>query len=308
MAENSFFKKLVSGLSKTRDSIVKNLTSVFSGITCIDDDFFDELEEVLIMGDLGVQTTEKVLDILRDKVEDENIMTPEECQEALIDILTDMVKQPEDAYRFENEPSIVFMIGVNGVGKTTSVGKLSAKYKLAGKKVMMAAADTFRAAAIDQLKVWSERADVPMITQTEGSDPSAVVFDAVQSFNAKKNDLLFIDTAGRLHNKTNLMNELSKMDRIITQNAPNVHRESWLVLDATTGQNAISQAKEFMEVAKITGLVLTKMDGSAKGGMVISIQSELGIPVKFIGVGEGIDDLEKFNSTDFIHALFQNEE
>lgn len=308
MAEekSGFFKKLLGGLSKTRDNIVNGIESVFMGVSTIDEDFYEELEEVLIMGDLGVNTTEEVIERLREEVEARHLMHPMDCRGAMIDILKEIMTAPDTAYEFENRQSVILVIGVNGVGKTTSIGKLAAQYRKRGKKVMMAAADTFRAAAIEQLTEWSNRANVPIIAQKEGSDPSAVIFDAVNSAKSRNIDILLCDTAGRLHNKKNLMEELRKMNRIIDTEFPQAYRENLLVLDATTGQNAINQAKEFMDVADITGIILTKMDGTAKGGMAIAIHKELGIPVKYIGVGEQIDDLEKFDPEDFVDALFEN--
>ena len=308
MAEKSFFQRLKSGLSKTHDKLVNGLESVFMGVSSIDEDFYEELEEIFLTGDLGVRTTEELIGRLREEVERRHLMHPGDCREIVIDVLKDMMALPEDAYAFEESPAVVFVIGVNGVGKTTSIGKLAHLYRENGRRVMIAAADTFRAAAIDQLREWADRASVPMIAQNEGSDPSAVVFDAVQSAKSRGADLLLVDTAGRLHNKKNLMEELKKMDRIITNNAPGCVRENPLVLDSTTGQNALNQAKQFMEVSDITGIVLTKMDGSAKGGVAIAIASELHVPVKFIGVGEGIDDLQKFDPDEFIDALFDREE
>ncbi|MBO7364543.1 MAG: signal recognition particle-docking protein FtsY [Lachnospiraceae bacterium] len=306
MAEKKqgFFKRLVEGLSKTRRNIVSGLESVFMGVSTIDEDFYEELEEVMIMGDLGVAVTEKILSELRERVEREHLLHPADCKGVIIEIIKDIMEMPDGAYDFEDGKSVVFVIGVNGVGKTTSIGKLASLYRDAGKRVLVAAADTFRAAAIDQLKEWSYRANVPIVAQSEGSDPAAVVFDAVNAFRARNMDMLIVDTAGRLHNKKNLMEELRKMDRILNTNIGDAARETWLVLDATTGQNAISQAKEFMDVAPVTGIVLTKMDGTAKGGMVIAIQTELGIPVKFIGVGEKLGDLQKFDPSDFVDALF----
>ena len=304
MAERSFFQRLKAGLSKTHDKLVNGMESVFMGVSSIDEDFYEELEETLLMGDLGVQTTETLIGRLREEVERRHLMHPGDCRGIIIDVLKEMMALPEDAYAFEEASSVVFVIGVNGVGKTTSIGKLSHLYREEGKKVMIAAADTFRAAAIDQLKEWADRANVPMIAQSEGSDPAAVVFDAVSASVSRGTDILFVDTAGRLHNKKNLMEELRKMDRIITTQAPGRVRENLLVLYSTTGQNALNQAKQFMEVSDITGIVLTKMDGSAKGGVAIAIASELHVPVKFIGVGEGIDDLQKFDPDEFVDALF----
>ena len=310
MAEEKrgFFKKLLSGLAKTRDNIVSGIESVFMGVTTIDDDFYDELEEALILGDLGAATSEEVIERLREEVEKQHLMHPQDCRETLIDILREMVEVPEDAYDFEKEHSALLIVGVNGVGKTTTIGKLAAKYRREGKRVIIAAADTFRAAAIEQLTEWANRSNVYIISQSEGSDPSAVIYDAVQAAKTRNSDILICDTAGRLHNRKNLMEELKKMDRIISREWPQARRETLLVLDATTGQNAISQAREFMKAADVTGIVLTKMDGTAKGGMAISVRRELGIPVKYIGVGEGIDDLERFDSEEFISALFDEME
>ena len=310
MAEErrGFFKKLLSGLSKTRDNIVSGIESVFMGVTTIDDDFYDELEEALILGDLGAGTAEEVIERLREEVEKQHLMHPRDCKDTLIEILREMVDVPEDAYDFENQKSAVLVVGVNGVGKTTTIGKLAAKYRRDGKRVIMAAADTFRAAAIEQLTEWANRSGVYIIAQNEGSDPSAVIYDAVSAAKSRGTDILICDTAGRLHNKKNLMEELKKMNRIIDREWPEACRETLLVLDATTGQNAINQAREFMSAADVTGIVLTKMDGTAKGGMAISVRRELGIPVKYIGVGEKIDDLERFDSEDFISALFDGME
>ncbi len=303
-----FFRKLLSGLQKTRDNIVSGIESVFMGVSTIDDDFYDELEEALILGDLGAGTSEEVIERLREEVERQHLMHPMDCKETLIGILREMVEVPDDAYDFENKKSAILIVGVNGVGKTTTIGKLAAKYRREGKRVIMAAADTFRAAAIEQLTEWANRSGVYIIAQSEGSDPSAVIFDAVSAAKSRGTDILICDTAGRLHNKKNLMEELRKMNRIIDREWPEACRETLLVLDATTGQNAISQAREFMSVADVTGIVLTKMDGTAKGGMAISVRRELGIPVKYIGVGEKIDDLERFDSEEFISALFDGME
>ncbi len=299
-----FFSKLVSGLSKTRDNIVSGIDSIFSGASEIDEDFYEELEELLIMADLGINTTTSILDDLRAKVKEQKIKVASECRQLLIDSIKGQMKLQEDAYAFEDKKSVVLLIGVNGVGKTTSVGKLAGQLKDSGKKVMVAAADTFRAGAIEQLTEWANRAGVDIISQSEGSDPAAVVYDAVVSAKARNVDVLICDTAGRLHNKKNLMEELRKINRIIDKEYPEAHRETLVVLDGTTGQNAMAQAKQFNEVAEITGIVLTKLDGTAKGGIAIAIQSELGIPVKYIGIGEQIDDLQKFNADDFVNALF----
>ncbi len=310
MAEEKrgFFKKLLSGLSKTRDNIVSGIENVFMGVTTIDDDFYDELEEALILGDLGAGTSEEVIERLREEVERQHLMHPSDCRETLIEILQEMVEVPEGSYDFEKTKSVVLVVGVNGVGKTTTIGKLAAKYRRDGKRVIMAAADTFRAAAIEQLTEWANRSGVYIIAQSEGSDPSAVIFDAVTAAKSRQTDILICDTAGRLHNKKNLMEELKKMNRIIDREWPEAKKETLLVLDATTGQNAINQAREFMSAADVTGIVLTKMDGTAKGGMAISVRRELGIPVKYIGVGEQIDDLERFDSEEFISALFDGME
>lgn len=302
-----FFRKLVSGLSKTRDNIVSGMDSIFHGFSQIDDDFYEELEEVLIMGDLGVQATDDILEDLKAKVKEQHIKEPVQCREILIESIKEQMDVGEAAYEFEEKTSVVMVIGVNGVGKTTTIGKLAGKLRAQGKKVVLAAADTFRAAAGEQLKEWAHRAQADLIGGQEGSDPASVVFDAVASAKAKHADVLLIDTAGRLHNKKNLMEELKKMNRIIDREYPDAHRETLVVLDATTGQNALQQAKEFNEVADITGIVLTKMDGTAKGGIAVAIQAELEIPVKYIGVGETIDDLQKFDSDTFVNALFNVE-
>lgn len=299
-----FFKRLVSGLSKTRDNIVSGMDSIFNGFSKIDDDFYEELEEVLIMGDLGVQATYDILDDLKQKVKEQHIKEPSECRQILIDSIKEQMDVGETAYEFENKTSVVMVIGVNGVGKTTTIGKLAGKLKGQGKKVILAAADTFRAAAGEQLKEWAGRAQAELIGGQEGSDPAAVVYDAVAAAKARHADVLLCDTAGRLHNKKNLMEELRKMNRIIDREFPEAFRETLVVLDATTGQNALQQAKEFNEVADITGIILTKMDGTAKGGIAVAIQVELGIPVKYIGVGETIDDLQKFDADTFVNALF----
>ena len=302
--KKGFFKKLVLGLAKTRNNIVSGIDSIFSGFSSIDDDFYEEIEEILIMGDLGVETTMKIIDALKVKVKENKIKNPEECKQLLIDSIKQQMDIGENAYEFENKKSIILVIGVNGVGKTTSVGKLSAQIKGNGKKVIMAAADTFRAAAIEQLTEWAHRAGTDIISQQEGSDPAAVIFDAIQASKARKADVLICDTAGRLHNKKNLMEELKKIDRIIEKEYSDAYRENLIVLDATTGQNALAQARQFMECTKITGVILTKMDGTAKGGIAVAIQSELGIPVKYIGIGEKIEDLQKFDANQFVDALF----
>lgn len=309
MAEKKgFFKRLVSGLTKTRNSIASSINSVFSGFSKIDEDFYEELEEILIMADMGVYTTEKVIDSLREKVKENKIKEPEECRQLLVNSIKEQMKVDEKAYDFENEKSVVLLIGVNGVGKTTTTGKLASRYKSEGKKVLMAAVDTFRAAAIEQLTEWSNRSGVDIIAQKEGSDPAAVVYDAVNAAKARNTDILLCDTAGRLHNKKNLMEELKKISRIIEREYPDARREAFIVLDGTTGQNALSQAKQFSEVTDLTGIILTKLDGTAKGGIAIAIQSELNIPVKYIGVGEQIEDLQRFDSDAFVNALFDIED
>lgn len=305
--KKGFFKRLVSGLTKTRDNIVSGFESVFKGFSSIDDDFYEELEEILIMGDLGVATTEKIIDSLKLKVKENKIKDPMECKEMLIQSIKEQMDLGENAYEFENRTSIILVIGVNGVGKTTSIGKLAGQLKAEGKKVVLAAADTFRAAAIEQLTEWSNRAGVDIIAQKEGADPAAVIFDAIAAAKARKADVLICDTAGRLHNKKNLMDELKKIDKIIAKEFPEAYRENLIVLDGTTGQNAMVQAKQFMEVTDITGVILTKLDGTAKGGIAVAIQSELSIPVKYVGVGEKIDDLQKFDSESFVNALFNIE-
>lgn len=299
-----FFKKLISGLTKTRDNVVSGLNSIFHGFSKIDGDFYEELEEMLIMGDIGVATTEKIIDDLKAKVRELKIKEPLECKQLLIDSIKEQMNLGENAYEYENRKSVLLVIGVNGVGKTTSIGKIAAGLKAQGKKVILAAADTFRAAAIEQLTEWADRAGVDIIAQHEGSDPGAVIYDAIQASKARNADVLICDTAGRLHNKKNLMDELKKIDRIIEKEYPDAYRENLIVLDGTTGQNALSQLKEFREVADISGIILTKMDGTAKGGIAVAIQSEYGVPVKYIGVGEHIDDLQKFDSDEFVNALF----
>lgn len=302
--KKGFFARLKEGLTKTRNSIVKGIDSVFSGFSSIDDDFFEELEEILIMGDIGVNATSRILERLKSQIKENHIKEPSECKSLLVESIREQMQVDETAYDFETKQSVVMVIGVNGVGKTTSVGKLAGKLKDNGKKVLIAAADTFRAAAGEQLAEWARRADVPMVGGNEGADPASVVFDAVNAAKARGVDVLLIDTAGRLHNKKNLMEELRKMNRIIDKEFPDAHRENLIVLDGTTGQNALVQAREFGEVANLTGIILTKMDGTAKGGIAVAIQSELNVPVKYIGVGETIDDLQKFNANDFVDALF----
>ena len=302
-----FFGRLKEGLSKTRDNIVSGIDSVFGGFSSIDDDFYDELEEILIMGDIGVNASGEILDRLRQQVKENHIKEPERCRDFLIESIKEQMKVEDTAYVFEEEKSVVLVIGVNGAGKTTSVGKLAGILKQQGKKVLIAAADTYRAAACEQLAEWANRADVDIILGAQGADPSSVIYDAVNAAKARNVDVLICDTAGRLHNKKNLMEELKKMNRIIDREYPEAHRENLIVLDGTTGQNALNQAREFGETAALTGIILTKMDGTSKGGIAVAIQSELGIPVKYIGVGEKLDDLQKFDSDQFVTALFDVE-
>ncbi|SCP95454.1 signal recognition particle-docking protein FtsY [Anaerobium acetethylicum] len=306
MAEEKkgFFKRLVAGLSKTRNNIVSGIDSIFSGFSSIDDDFYEEIEEILVMGDLGINATTAIIEDLKKKVKENRIKEPKECKALLIKSIKEQMDIGEAAYEFENRQSVVLVIGVNGVGKTTSVGKLAGKLKDQGKKVVLAAADTFRAAAGEQLTEWANRAGVDIIGGQEGADPAAVVYDAVAAAKSRKADVLLCDTAGRLHNKKNLMQELGKIDRVLEREYPEAYRETLVVLDGTTGQNALAQARQFQEVTDITGIILTKLDGTAKGGIAVAIQAELGIPVKYIGVGETIDDLQKFNADDFVNALF----
>ena len=306
MAEEKkgFFSRLKEGLAKTRDNIVAGIDAVFYGASEIDDDFYEELEEILIMGDIGVNATNDILERMMEEVKKKHLRHPFECKELLVESIKEQMRVGETAYDFEKEQSVIFIIGVNGVGKTTSVGKLAGILKKQGKKVLIAAADTFRAAAGDQLAEWAHRAGVDMIGGTDGADPASVIFDAVNAAKARNVDVLICDTAGRLHNKKNLMEELKKMNRIIDREFPNAHRENLIVLDGTTGQNALAQAREFGEVANLTGVILTKMDGTAKGGIAVAIQSELNVPVKYIGVGETIEDLQKFNADEFVNALF----
>lgn len=303
-----FFSKLKEGLSKTRNNIVRGIDSVFSGFSSIDDDFYEELEEILIMGDIGVNAAGGILERLKAQVKEKHIKEPEQCKELLIDSIKEQMAVTDTAYEFEHKPSIVLVIGVNGVGKTTSVGKLAWLLKSQGRRVLIAAADTYRAAACEQLTEWAKRAGVDMITGAQGADPSSVIYDAVNAAKARRVDVLLCDTAGRLHNKKNLMEELKKMNRIIDREYPEIHRENLIVLDGTTGQNALNQAREFGDVADLTGIILTKMDGTSKGGIAVAIQSELSIPVKYIGVGEKLDDLQKFDSEQFVNALFDRED
>ena len=303
--KKGFFSRLVQGLAKTRNNIVSGIDSIFSGFSAIDDDFYEEIEETLIMGDIGIQTTMAIVENLRQTVKEQHIKEPAECKEILINEIKKQMDLGENAYEFENKKSVVLVIGVNGVGKTTSVGKLAGQLKEDGKKVLMVAADTFRAAAIEQLTEWAGRAGVDIIAQQEGSDPAAVIYDGIAAAKSRNVDVLICDTAGRLHNKKNLMEVSKKINRIIDKEYPEAYRETLVVLDGTTGQNALAQARQFMEVAKITGIILTKLDGTAKGGIAVAIQSELGIPVKYIGIGEKIDDLQKFNADQFVNALFE---
>ena len=306
MAEEKkgFFARLKEGLNKTRNNIVSGIDSVFSGFSAIDDEFYEELEETLIMGDIGVNATSDILDRLKKQVKEKHIKEPSDCRQLLIDSIREQMQVGETAYDFEKKQSVILVIGVNGVGKTTSVGKLAGMLKAQGRKVLIAAADTFRAAAGEQLAGWASRAGVDMIGGAEGSDPASVLFDAVNAAKARHVDVLICDTAGRLHNKKNLMEELRKMNRIIDREFPDAHRENLVVLDGTTGQNALQQAREFGEVADLTGIILTKMDGTAKGGIAVAIQSELNVPVKYIGVGEDMEDLQKFDPYQFVNALF----
>ena len=302
-----FFSKLAEGLTKTRNNIMNSVSNIFTGHDIIDDDFYEELEETLIMADLGITTTTSVIENLKDKVKELKIKDPADCKKLLMDSLKEQMQVKPDAYDFENKKSVVLMIGVNGVGKTTSVGKLASQLKNSGKKVLVAAADTFRAGAIEQLTEWARRSDVELIAQNEGSDPAAVVFDAVNAAKARNVDVLICDTAGRLHNKKNLMDELNKIYRIVSKEYPEAAVEILVVVDGTTGQNAKEQARQFSEAAPVNGIVLTKLDGTAKGGIAIAIESELSIPVKYIGIGEKIDDLQKFNADEFVEALFNVE-
>ena len=298
-----FLDKLKSGLSKTKKAIFGQIDNVLKAFVKVDEELLEELEELLIMSDVGVNATEEIIERLREQIKDGRLKEKEQVTTALKEILTDMIGEGGDL-NLSTTPAIILVIGVNGAGKTTSIGKISNRLIKKGKRVVVAAADTFRAAAIDQLNVWCERSGAEIVKQNEGSDPAAVVYDAINYAKKRKADVLIIDTAGRLHNKTNLMNELAKINRVIDKECPEAARENLLVLDATTGQNAILQAKEFRQAANITGLVLNKLDGTAKGGIVISIKNELGIPVKFIGVGEKIDDMQEFDADEFVEALF----
>ena len=306
MAEEKkgFFKRLAAGLSKTRDNIVSGIDSIFGGFSSIDEEFYEEIEEILIMGDIGINATNHIIADLKQKVKEQGIKEPEECKQLLIDSIREQMEVGELAYEFENRTSVVLVIGVNGVGKTTSVGKLAGMLKDQGKNVVLAAADTFRAAATEQLSEWASRAGVDIVTGQEGADPASVIYDAIAAAKSRKADVLLCDTAGRLHNKKNLMEELRKINRILESQYPEAYRETLVVLDGTTGQNALAQARQFAEVADITGIILTKLDGTAKGGIAVAIHAELGIPVKYIGVGEQIDDLQKFDADEFVKALF----
>ncbi len=310
MAEEKqgFFKRLVNGLAKTRENIVSGIDSIFSGFSSIDDDFYEEIEEILIMGDIGINATTSIIQKLKDQVAEKHIKDPSECKQLLIDSVTEQMQVEDTQYEFENRKSVILVVGVNGVGKTTSVGKLAGKLKDQGKKVVLAAADTFRAAAGEQLTQWANRAGVEIIGGQDGADPASVVYDAVAAAKARNADVLLCDTAGRLHNKKNLMEELRKIYRILEREYPEAYLETLVVLDGTTGQNALIQARQFSEAANLTGIILTKLDGTAKGGIAVAIQSELNIPVKYIGVGESIDDLQKFDAEAFVNALFHIEE
>lgn len=302
--KKGFFGKLVEGLTKTRDLVVSGLENVFLGYENIDEDFFEEILEVLIMGDIGVRASTDIIEELKDKIKENHLKTPAECKDLLISTIKERMDLGENAYEFEDKKSVLLLIGVNGVGKTTTVGKLASQLKSENKKVLVAAADTFRAAAIEQLEEWSHRAGVDIIAQKEGSDPGAVIYDACKAAKARNCDVLICDTAGRLHNKKNLMEELRKINKIIDRDYPEAYRETLIVLDGTTGQNALEQARQFKEVTDITGIVITKLDGTARGGIAVAIQAELKIPVKYIGVGEKIEDLQKFDSESFVNALF----
>ena len=303
--KKGFFARLKAGLAKTRDNIVHGIDQVFSGYSDIDEDFYEELEERLIMGDIGVNATSEIMKRVRESVKKLQIKEPWQCKKLLINSIKEQMQVQDTAYDFENQKTVIFVIGVNGVGKTTSVGKLAYNLRMSGRKVLIAAGDTYRAAANDQLAEWAKRAGVDMISSKEGTDPASVVFDAVSAAKARNVDVLICDTAGRLHNRKNLMEELRKMNRIIDREFPDAHRENLIVLAGTTGQNALVQAKEFGSVTDLTGIILTKLDGTAKGGIAVAIQSELKVPVKYIGVGEGIEDLQKFDANAFVNALFE---
>ncbi len=303
----AFFSKIKSGLAKTRNALAENINSVIKGFTKIDEELFEELEEILVLSDIGCATAEEICTILREKVKKDGVKEPDEIKKLLNLVISEMIDS-DCSLKITTKPSVILVIGVNGVGKTTSIGKIAARLKSEGKSVMIAAADTFRAAAIDQLAVWADRAGVPMVKGVEGTDPASVVFDTIASAKAKGTDVIICDTAGRLHNKKNLMDELAKIYRIINRELPDADKETLLVLDATTGQNAVNQAREFKNVAPISGIVLTKLDGTARGGVVLSIKNELNIPVKFVGVGEGIDDLQPFDAKEFASGIIDTEE
>lgn len=302
--KGGFFSRLVRGLTKSRDNLGSSVEDALSGYTSIDDDFYDEIEEILVMGDVGIGATTSILNHLKQKVKEQHVRKPAQCRELLLQSIRDEMNVGQADYRFEHEKSVVLVVGVNGVGKTTSIGKLAGLLKQEGRTVILAAADTFRAAAGEQLDIWARKTDVPMISGQEGSDPGSVVYDAIAAAKARDADVLLVDTAGRLHNKKNLMAELGKINRIIDREYPEAYKETLVVLDGTTGQNALAQAREFKEVTNVTGIILTKLDGTAKGGIAIAIHSELGIPVKYIGVGERVDDLQKFDADQFVNALF----
>ena len=300
------FSKIKAGLQKTRSSIADSVNSIINSFTKIDEEFFEELEEILVLSDIGIMTSTEICDKMRAKIKATGETDPNNIKSMMKEIIADMLGEDEQL-NLNTKPSVILVIGVNGVGKTTSIGKIASQLKAEGKKVVLGAADTFRAAAIDQLAVWSERAGVSMVKSVEGTDPASVVFDTIASAKANNADVIICDTAGRLHNKKNLMDELAKINRVIKRELPDASLETLLVLDATTGQNAVNQAKEFKNVTDITGIILTKLDGTAKGGIIIPIRNELNIPVKFIGVGEGIDDLEPFNSREFADGIFDGE-
>ena len=299
-----FFEKMKAGLQKTRDALANTIGGVFTGFSEIDDDFYDELEECLILADLGVDTSVKVMGLLRKKVKEQHLKTTEEARTALKEILTEMLSVGSPELDLQTKPSVVLVIGVNGVGKTTTIGKIATQMVNQGKNVLLVAADTFRAAAADQLEIWAQRSGAGIIRQQEGADPASVVYDGIQSAKAKGADVILIDTAGRLHNKQNLMNELNKISRIVSRELPDASREVLLVLDGTTGQNGLIQAKQFKEIAGVTCVALTKLDGTAKGGIVVAVADSLQIPVKFVGVGEKAEDLMPFNAKEFVEALF----
>ncbi len=301
-----FFEKLKNGLKKTKEVLMKPVNSLFSSYDKVDDEFFEELFDILVMSDVGVATSQEIIDRLKERLKEKKIKETGAAREEHISIMTGLVDSENGTIDLEKTPTVILVIGVNGVGKTTSIGKIATLLKSKGKKVVLAAADTFRAAAIEQLGVWADRAGVPMVKQGEGADPAAVVFDAIASFRKQNADFLIVDTSGRLHNKKNLLDELAKINRVIDRELPGANRETLLVLDAVTGQNGLSQAKEFTSAANITGIVLTKLDGTAKGGIVLAIKEELGIPVKLIGVGEGADDLQPFNGNEFVKAMFES--